>query len=490
MLYSGKASIFLFLFLLLISSGHAAGAMQALVRSKVFFLPEHGTLRPYVEVFYEIDPLTILFDKKDSVFQGRIRADITIANEKGTANEEHYVLETLPVTDGARTLTLKIMDLRRLMVPSGKYTLYVKLTDLIKQGNESVFTDSIDTSVPRDAVFLSDIQLLDTVMAAQGENTFVRNNLMQIPMTADFLERRDNLHFYSELYNRPDTTVNTSIIRRAFISRKPLGDAVYRLQISDTIAPTLVSPYQGRLRVAALSSGNYYLNITATDTAGQLLAGKSQFFQVMNPNPEKVEIKEDTVRGPQQVEIVNLAKSFMAKYTPAQIRAILKMLLPIADPTERNRIGDFLRKADDMYARYFIVNFWTAREPSQPERAWKNYSERVKEVNKIFGSSARPGYETDRGMVQLKYGKPTERVIVNNEAGALPYEVWQYNTIPGQSNAIFLFYRPGIAASEYELLHSTVIGERRTVHWRSALYPNGTTDGISGSRAETFIGNR
>ena len=100
------------------------------------------------------------------------------------------------------------------------------------------------------------------------------------------------------------------------------------------------------------------------------------------------------------------------------------------------------------------------------------------------------GYENDRGMIYLKYGAPTERVVVENENGAIPYEVWQYNSVPNNTNAMFLFYRPGFVTNDFKLLHTTVNGEVRNKAWRLSLYRNGEAFDVHNSRAEQYLGNR
>ena len=142
------------------------------------------------------------------------------------------------------------------------------------------------------------------------------------------------------------------------------------------------------------------------------------------------------------------------------------------------------------YMRYFIYNFWKARS-NDAEDGWKGYTKRVKEVNKLYGSSMKPGYETDRGFTQLKYGEPDQRYVVSNEEGALPYEIWQYNAIDNQNgDGVFLFYNPGFMINEYLLLHSTVLGEMRNTNWRSLLYKSGSSRNNLNSRAEQVLQNR
>jgi GWxTD domain-containing protein len=173
-----------------------------------------------------------------------------------------------------------------------------------------------------------------------------------------------------------------------------------------------------------------------------------------------------------------------------QLRAILKMLIPVAGPAEESAIRGFLNRPDEMYMRYFIYNHFASINKSDPGKAWKDFSDLIREVNKYYNSGTTMGYETDRGMIFLKYGQPDEDIRVPNEAGALPYEIWRYNVgrkVGG--SGLFLFYSPGFMSSDYRLLHSTVPGERQNPEWRSILYSTGHSSGNVNARAEEYFGN-
>ncbi len=237
------------------------------------------------------------------------------------------------------------------------------------------------------------------------------------------------------------------------------------------------------------------------DNYGEILDKKTLFIQRFSTKP-KVAIKEpelaDSVlsnaNDTASFHVLDLTNTFVGKYNASQVRAILKMLLLICDPIEGNNINGFLKKPDELYSKYFIFNFWEKRDKQNPEKAWKAYAERIKEVNKLFTSGARSGYETDRGRIYIQYGKPNDRIIVNNETGALPYEVWQYYSTEKQGReAVFLFYQPGKSLGGYELLHSTAVGEKRNTNWRALLYNNsiaGSGTFNADSRAEQYIGNK
>ena len=167
------------------------------------------------------------------------------------------------------------------------------------------------------------------------------------------------------------------------------------------------------------------------------------------------------------------------------------MLLPFSDADATNTINGFLKKPDDMYMRYFVYNYFAAINKDNPGKAWKEFSEKIVEVNKLFSTHGTRGYNTDRGFIYLRYGPPTEVITVESEQGSLPYEIWQYNTIMqinhrAMANGVFLFYRPN-EVDDFKLLHATVVGEIQNEGWRNYLYTNGGGGNNGNSRAEQYL---
>lgn len=485
--------VFIFLFFTA-ATAKKAYALQAVVTRNIFYAPTaNELLKPYLEVYWQIDPRSVAFKQSEGKWGAAVRTDIIIRTDTGIVQQDHYILTTGQTEDAAAARSQNMIDLRRYMVGEGKFWIDITLTDEAGKSNQYIYKDSFEVETG-DKPMLSSIQLVDTAVSSSAKSVFQRNGKIQIPFCTNFFdEERKTLRYYAEAYrtNRIDTT-GAPLVKRVFISRKEMEEPMNDLITTDTISGALLQIVEGSFSLATLPSGNYYLNIVVQQE-DQQIASKTLFFQLLNKNPKpfaKTEQKSDSTANGALPTFLNLNKTFIAKYTPAQVRAILKMLIPIATPNEKVSINGFIKRPDDTYARYFVYNFWVTRNKLKPEEAWSEYAEKVKQANKLFGSSMLNGYENDRGMIYLKYGEPTERIRVENESGALPYEVWQYNSLDNATNAVFLFYRPGFVANDYRLLHSTVTGETKNMRWRETLYQGGVSGDANNSKAEQFLGNR
>ncbi|MGN6566605.1 MAG: GWxTD domain-containing protein [Flavipsychrobacter sp.] len=478
------------LFLLFVSL--QAGAIDALVTHCTFF-----DKKPYVEIYWQISPLSLRFTKlEDGKLVSRMRISCIIKNDTGViVNDQSYV-RTPEYASLKDVMNETMLNMRRFDISDGEVKLELKLEDMVDTLNKFDYKDSFLVNTATTKPFFSDIELLDTFYKSSQESIFLKNGEQHIPLCANFYDDgRNTLNYYGELYNTEHSNI-FPLLLRIYISQKPLESPYQRYITIDSVHKNNKQFYSGNFNIASLPSGNYYLNFSLEDKEGLVVASKSLFFQRSNTKASSLATdSSQTDTGFVNINTLNLNKTFIGKYSLVQAQAILKMLIPVSSPVEMQAIRAFLKKPDDLYMRYFIYNHFSTVNPKNPDEAWKEFANQVKEVNKLFGSDVTPGYETDRGFIYLKYGKPTERIQVENEVGALPYEVWQYNSLSAkvagtnQTNAVFLFYRPTEFLTDMKLLHSTVPGEVRNTQWRSFLYTKGSTNDPN-SRAEQYVGNR
>jgi hypothetical protein len=466
-----------------------SSALEVAFAYNLFYLQTPQGPKPYVEVYWQIDNTKVGIKKQDDgTWLTKVKTSFSIVADTGVILNDAFVLQTPPAATVQQALSQNIIDLHRYSIPAGKVKMVLTLEDMQVEGNNFTHTDSVDATIePAPTAFYSGLQLLDTSYASTTKNIFYKNDRANIPLSTNFIDdHRGMLHYYTELYDM-NLLANATppLVQKVFVSKKMFEAPVYDLLQTDTITPGQITPVLGSFDIRAQASGNYYLNIVLTDGKNERLASRAIFFQRSNKNPlEKIKAV-DTSTGPQKINVLDLNSTFVGKFSIAELKAILKMIRPISTPGEQNTIDGFIKRPDEMYTRYFVYNYWKARG-SDPKKAWEQYADKVREVNKLFSGGNARGYETERGQVYLKYGKPDERIVVMNEPGTLPYEVWQYNT-PGKqsSQGIFLFYRPTYMVSDMILLHTTVNGELRNQQWRSLLYTGAASS--TNSRAEQYL---
>jgi len=222
--------------------------------------------------------------------------------------------------------------------------------------------------------------------------------------------------------------------------------------------------------IEKLKSGNYDLIIEARDRNNKLLAHKSLFFQRSNVTADNAEVDLSSIQTASTfVDNINNIDS---------IREFTASLRPIADDSERRFIDSYTQeKVDtslDVMKRFFYA-FWIQKNELNPEQEWEEYWKNVKAVDLEFGTRIRKGYNTDRGTIYLKYGKPNSRVEVPNEPNSYPYEIWHYFQINNQTNGKFVFWSQDNVTNDYEVLHSTIFTEVNNPRWEMMLQQRNTS---------------
>jgi len=100
----------------------------------------------------------------------------------------------------------------------------------------------------------------------------------------------------------------------------------------------------------------------------------------------------------------------------------------------------------------------------------------VKLVNQKFSTRIKRGYETDRGIVFLRYGPPNTIAESYFEPSAYPYEIWHYYELRNQRNKKFVFYSRDRITNDFDLIHSDATGEIANYRWKLDVLKR-TTDG-------------
>ena len=478
--------------LLLTLVGKSVFAIEAVTGKAIFYSPA-----PVLHMYWQLDPASIRYTRaKDSLVAAQVITEVTLRNENGIYLNRKFITQTTAVPVNALA-TQNIFIQHTYPLQPGKTKLELKMYQAEKPDEIFTYSDSviaIDNSKVKES-WLSGLQLLDTSYTSRDTaSPFYKAGKLLVPRAFNFYDDgQRQLKFYAEVYhtNRLSEKSFPLIVKVALVKK---GDG--RLTSAPVYVDSIVKGedihfIQGSLNMATVPSGNYYAIVWIVNPMGKEIGRSQVFVQTLNAQPEKMEaaVKDTSANKEEKLEYLDLSKTFLGKYNEEQVRSILQMLLPNSNEGQRQVIEGFLKRPDPLYSRYFIYNYFEALDPVKPERAWKEYSDKVREVNKLFGSRGGAAYNSDRGLIYLRYGEPGERITVRSESNSLPYEIWVYNYLSQVGGtALFLFYQSGSMSNDIRLLHSNVPGETQNGNWRRLLYPNGG-ENINTGRAAQYFNN-
>ena len=110
----------------------------------------------------------------------------------------------------------------------------------------------------------------------------------------------------------------------------------------------------------------------------------------------------------------------------------------------------------------FYGRYWASR----PE-ARADFEARCREAGS-FSTVFREGWQTDRGRVYIKFGRPDDVERMPLQVGTAPFETWSYE----QGGRTFVFVDTD-GTGNYVQVYSTVPGEVSYSNWERMLSPIG-----------------
>lgn len=430
-------------------------------RACMFLHPEEGA---YFEVYLVAGANAIKYlPVKPRGYAAGVDVQITITQGDKVLNFDKYRLNTPLVYDTSK-IDFSIVDQKRLFVPNVSAVVEVIITDINDSLNSFNYTE-VFSSFLKENVQISDVQFADTYKMTSQENTFTKNGVELQPYPINFFpSTRKNIIFYGEVYNadkylQDDQFMITYAIRDA--STDAFNQEFYQYTKADK---QKVFSFVKEMDITDLPGGNYNLVIEVRNKKNELVAQKKVFIQRANTG---------AINSWENIKMINTAGTFTDAYSEEQLNYFLDIIKPVATESDRNLIESLSARVEPDMKKKFLYNFWVERDSNDPYKKWLQYLERVKEVNKSFGTPSRAGYKTDRGRVYLQYGPPYDIVSSVNEPGAYPYEIWYYTTLPDQQTNIgFAFYEPSMVSNDYILMHSNARGELHDARWKVKLYEN------------------
>jgi GWxTD domain-containing protein len=465
----------LLFFAALIAAGNVSGReLVANLSCASFSTPENKT---YVETYVSIMGNSVAYAKKpNGKFQASVDILLTFTNNDSIQSALRYVLNSPEIDD--TTKTENFLDLQRFPLPAGFYYLSGSFTDLNRKPLKTLQNRrSVSVDIDKDSVSLSHIELLETYYASKSQTALTKSNYELVPYVSSFYPPNlSQLSFYGEIYNTTKAfKPEEKFVLLYYIESVVTGSKMSGFSTFMKLKPEPVNPLLLSFNITSLPSGSYYLVFEVRNATNQLMAMRKTSFERFNPG---VTYKLDDIAA------LDISNSFVSKVTNGDsLVEMIRCLRPISSANEIDFAENRIKAGDIKLMQQYIYNFWLSRNEPNPEGAWLQYNVQVQKVERTFGTQITRGYATDRGRVYLQYGPPDQMIPSQNEPSAYPYEVWQYYTIRGNTNAPtysdqnmgqqtnkkFVFADFDLATNNYQLIHSDARGETRDDNWKLRL---------------------
>ncbi len=365
-----------------------------------------------------------------------------VNSEKASNREEGLLIARFPITlsPGTYDFTLSALDANTLLA-KGEFKR-IKLR-----------------SFDSDSLRVSDIELAFNITKSDNLNSpFYKNSLEVIPNpTAIYGNTIPTLSVYLEIYNLVrNLRLNTdSLYTRTYLSRNGIAlEETERRKVRRRTADAVF--YVEKTPIDSLLSGKYDYHFELSDSSFKPIIHRTKSIFIYNPNIKPEMVAERNMDA--------LSMEF-AGVTEELLNEMRQQVEYIITGDERETYKS-VKTAEQK--RSFFERFWATRGGTSARRAYMN---KIEEANRRFSQGSTPGYKMDKGRIFIKYGEPQNIERENSSSNQKPYEIWQYENIPGQGNVIFIF-ADRMGFGRYELIHSTALGEVHNENWRQVVNQN------------------
>jgi len=436
-------------------------AVNAFVELKKFNTAEN---KSFVELQLMIPGTSLNYVEKEAgQFQAAVEVLILIKQKEEIAAYDKYILNSEMLEANQY---VNLLDIKRFSLDNGSYNLEISFTDVSDAEKKKEIQQAFEMDFSKDEITLSDITLAQKIEKQEVENLYSKSGYEVIPNVINFFSGENSeLGFYAEIYGADKIIEEDAYMISYAVMDEGLSEVIKGLRKFKKATPAPVEVVMAVFNIDDLPSGNYQFSIEVRNKKNELLANKTTQFQRSKPVNAEEAIANITNE-------VNVANTFVEDYTDVDsLDFYLGSLMPIVDHSHHKIIINAMNSLNVEVMQQVMYNYLSAIFPTNTEAEFNLYKKVVLTVHDKYQTLTSNGHETDRGRFFLQYGKPTE-IIVGNESGSLPYEIWTYNRVAetNQSDVKTIFYNPDIASNYYPVLHSEIRGEILNEYWKTELY--------------------
>jgi len=430
--------------------------------------------------FFDVDVFvagrTLKQNQVDSINSiGAVKILVTFSSETKFNAIDSFLAKSKPSLDPSDIHTAK-----RIFLPEGFYNIVVTVVDANKTESKAVYKTSAYLDFSERKLRQSDFLLCGNINASNAENSALRfNESVYVPIVYGVVPYSSNkLIVFNEIYN-PAKFIKSKInITYAIQSSTATQKNISVQEFIETPATKISKNVLFDL--TKVPSGSYRLSCKVTDSVGTVFSERETYF-----TRENFEEAETTIPTLTEKDI---EKEFVGPMTDKELTYNLKALQHTIGNDDAAQFQKTITVGTLSEKKIALYTYWLKKNAALPEQAFDEFTYNIKIVEKNFGTASKAGFETDRGKIILKYGKPNDVWTIDNEFNALPYEIWIYEkvVILDQKNVRFLFFNSENKKNTYTLLHSTSKYEVSDMAWRKKLYPINALE-VKNHKVETFF---
>jgi GWxTD domain-containing protein len=341
----------------------------------------------------------------------------------------------------AQAGTSAVLDLFSVTLRPGDHRLTVTVQDTLS-GKKGISQTGLPVAAfDQEHLAVSDLQIGSSIEDADGQGKFVKNRKRVIPnVIRSVSSDRPTLYAYFEIYNLQPAAPDAGAFSLFYAILDSSDAEVKRYPVRRIPKPGASCAKAEALDLSDLPPGDYALRVTVEDHQNARRAQREQGFRLL------------PVQGPSPLLSVD-EEALRRYYDGIKHLATQKEL-------------DTYRSLDPEGKRRFILDFWKRRDPTPGTPANEfalEHFQRMSYADAHLREGRTKGSDTDRGRVYILYGPPADVERHTTPLQSKSYEVWTYER-GGNYEFVFLDRR---GAGAYELVHSTMPGEKYDPMWQS-----------------------
>lgn len=412
-----------------------------------------GLPNGYVEFYFELKRSDLEFRLLEDVIRADVFTWVHVSDSLGNPVDSVGSGFVSVVGDSAELLDTNFTHFFAcwLEIPPGSYRARVITVDLTdKSSSEANYPFRVRDFSP-DALVLSDVEFgydvvrmpPDTVTRTQ--DVLVKNQYKVYPDCRGLVgPSRPRLCFYLEAYNLVPDSAPMGSYSVAFSIVPTDGTPARTLPAQTLTKPGSSSVLASAISVRDLTSGVYRFRAEVTDPVTSKTAMIEKPFQVV--------------------------AAVVDSLTPDEAERLRTIIAYIARPGEVETFESLSMtgKAN------FMAQFWKDRDPSPETPVNEFRDEHMRRLNfandrfSVGFKDRTDGWRSDQGRVYIIYGPPDQIDRFPFTSGREAAEKWNYETLPGQGSAYFLFVDEN-GYGDYRLVTSSARGEKRDPVWEKRV---------------------